>query len=115
MKWFFVGAMLLLTGCASVKDLEQAPPSMEVRSGKDVDVYTQCLVGRLAESRSPATLKGTSKAQKIIVPSKVAAIPAAVIHVDESSRGSRITLHERMANNPIRPSDIREAVKRCID
>lgn len=115
MKWFCVGAVLLLAGCASVKDLEQSPPSMDVRSGKDVQAYTQCLVDRLAKSRAPATLAGTASEQRIIVPSKVSSIPAAVIYVDDSSRGSHITLHERMANNPLRPSDVREAVKYCID
>ncbi|TWI52779.1 hypothetical protein IQ22_03155 [Pseudomonas duriflava] len=114
MKWVAWGAGLLLAGCADVSTIESRPASMDVTSGKSVKDYTACLLPLLSETRRPSRVEGSAEYQRIIVPQKVSTAAAAIIYVKETSRGSNIVLHERMANNPLRPRDIRTAVKDCI-
>ncbi|AYN94441.1 hypothetical protein EAW52_10955 [Pseudomonas sp. LTJR-52] len=104
----------LLAGCASEGRIEKRPPSMESISGKTVEAYMECLIPELEDSRRKVEVSGDADHKKIVVPQFVSPMTAAVIFVDRTSRGIEISVHERSANNPIRPKDILAAAKHCI-
>ena len=114
MKWGVLVAVLALGGCASVTDIEQTLPTMSVISGKKPQAYAECLVQQLEGTRKPPQIEPHKEGLRIIIPQKVTSGPTAVDDIEERSGGSSIKVHESMANVPVRPSDIRNAVTHCI-
>lgn len=114
MKWLLVAMAVVLGGCASVSEIEQSPETMNVMSGKDPKTYTDCLIAGLAGSRDPSTVEHTGDGFRVIVPQKLSSDPAAVIEINKRSSGSKIKVHERIANMPLRPHDVQRAVTQCL-
>ncbi len=117
MKWavWILPCALAMSGCASVKEINESLPTMNVISGKKPHEYAQCLSEKLASSRSPLQIEPQGKdAVRVIVPQKFSSGPAAVFDIEERSGGSSIKLHERISNVPLRPMDVRNAATACI-
>ncbi|MCY1411616.1 hypothetical protein D9M71_270050 [compost metagenome] len=114
MKWALLALAVALTGCASVKDIEESPETMSVISGKKPDTYAKCVVAKLADSRGPSLIEPYQDGLRVIVPQKFSSDPAALVDITDRGRGSAIKVHERLANNPLRPGDVREAATECI-
>jgi len=114
MKWTWLACAVLLSGCASVTDIERTPETMSVISGKKPKEYANCVVAQLSDSRGPSVIERKKDGYRIIVPNKLSGDPAAVLIVDERSNGSSIKVHETLSNVPVRPGDVREAAEKCI-
>ncbi|MDE1167956.1 MAG: hypothetical protein PW845_21885 [Pseudomonas sp.] len=114
MKWPLLAMAVLLSGCASVAEIEKSPETMSVMSGKDPKDYADCLVGALAASRKPSTVEPLHDGYRVIVPQKLSSDPAAVIYIEKRSSGSTIKVHERISNMPLRPHDVQRAATKCI-
>ncbi|MGY2339294.1 hypothetical protein ACW9HW_08615 [Pseudomonas sp. SDO5532_S415] len=116
MKWgVWVLPMALATGgCASVSDINETLPTMNVISGKKPHEYAQCLSEKLAGSRGALQIEPQKDGVRVIVPQKLSSGPAAVFDIEERSGGSGIKLHERISNVPLRPFDVRNAATACI-
>lgn len=114
MKWGVWVAVLALGGCASVTDIEQTPPTMNVISGKKPQAYAQCLVQQLERTRKAPQIEPHKDGLRVIVPQKLTSGPTAVIDIEERSGGSSIKVFESMSNVPIRPGDIQAAATHCI-
>lgn len=114
MKWVVPLLAITLTGCASVKDLEQTPETLDVISGKSPEAYAQCVQERLQDSRGPLEIEKSGSDIRLIVPQKLSEKPAAVIDISERSNGSAIKVHERLNNFPLRLSDVKDAASKCI-
>ncbi|MEN5093947.1 hypothetical protein ABE458_24935 [Pseudomonas protegens] len=112
-RWVWVLA-LAISGCASVSDINQTPPTLSVISGKKPQDYAKCLSGKLSDSRGALQVEPRKEGYRVIVPQSLSAAPAAVFYIDERSGGSSIKLHEQMSNNPLRPQDVRKAGEACI-
>ncbi|MCP2071877.1 UNVERIFIED_ORG: hypothetical protein J2Y77_001313 [Pseudomonas lini] len=105
---------LAMSGCASVSDINQTPPTMSVISGKKPHEYAKCVSDKLASSRGPLQMEPHKNGVRLIVPGKLSALPAAVFDIDERSSGSSIKLHESLSNVPVRPGDVQDAANACI-
>ena len=115
MKWALVAVMALLSGCATVADIEQTPETMSVMSGKSPHEFTDCVVKHLASSRKPSTIVPFKEGFRVIVPQKFNADPAALIDITRRSNdGSSVKVRERIFNMPLRPHDVQRAVDACI-
>jgi hypothetical protein len=116
MKWGMFGLpwVLAIGGCASVSDINQTLPTMNVISGKKPLEYAQCLGEKLADSRGALQVEKQKDGVRVIVPQKLSSGPAAVFDIEQRSGGSSIKLHERISNVPIRPFDVRDAATACI-
>lgn len=114
MKWAWLVMGVVLSGCTSVADIEHSPETLSVISGKTPREYTDCLLAKLADSRSPSTVEPHKDGFRVIVPQKMSSGPAAVVTVDERSSGSSIKLQEHLQNFPLRPGDVRKAATACI-
>jgi hypothetical protein len=116
MKWGMFGLpwVLAVGGCASVSDINQTLPTMNVISGKKPLEYAQCLSEKLADSRGALQVEKQKDGVRVIVPQKLTSGPAAVFDIEQRSGGSSIKLHERISNVPIRPFDVRDAATACI-
>ena len=116
MKWGVWGLawVLAMGGCASVADINQTLPTMNVRSGKKPQEYAQCLSDKLADSRGALQIEPQKDGLRVIVPQKLSSGPAAVFDIEERSSGSGIKLHERISNVPVRPRDVQDAANECI-
>ena len=116
MKWGMLGLpwVLAIGGCASVSDINQTLPTMNVISGKKPLEYAQCLSEKLADSRGALQVETQKDGVRVIVPQKLSSGPAAVFDIEQRSGGSSIKLHERISNVPIRPFDVRDAATACI-
>ncbi|NUU37316.1 hypothetical protein [Pseudomonas sp. C2B4] len=116
MKWGVWGLPLALaiSGCASVSDINESLPTMNVISGKNPQEYAQCLSEKLADSRGALQIEHQKDGVRVIVPLKLSSGPAAVFDIEERSGGSGIKLHERISNVPVRPWDVRNAATACI-
>ncbi|EPA97328.1 hypothetical protein F6476_11670 [Pseudomonas umsongensis] len=116
MKWGMFGLpwVLAIGGCASVSDINQTLPTMNVISGKKPLEYAQCLSEKLADSRGALQVETQKDGVRVIVPQKLSSGPAAVFDIEQRSGGSSIKLHERISNVPIRPFDVRDAATACI-
>ncbi|MBF8642312.1 MULTISPECIES: hypothetical protein [Pseudomonas] len=106
--------VMALAGCATTERIEKRPPSMDAISGKSVAQYMSCIVPKLGKIRREPVVDGTPARQRIVVPQFTSPATAAVIFVNETSRGINVVLHERSSNNPFRPRDIYNSVKECI-
>ncbi|MCU1752369.1 hypothetical protein [Pseudomonas sp. 6D_7.1_Bac1] len=105
---------LAISGCATVSDINQTLPTMNVISGKKPQEYANCVAGKLAKSRGPLQMEPHKDGVQVIVPGKLSAGPAAVFDIEERSGGSSIKLHESMSNVPFRPGDVQDAANKCI-
>ncbi|WP_433735382.1 hypothetical protein [Pseudomonas putida] len=116
MKWCMWGLPLFLavSGCASVEDINESLPTMNVISGKKPNEFAQCLSKKLADSRGALQIEPQKHGVRVIVPQKLSSGPAAVFDIDERSGGSSIKLHESMSNVPVRPRDVQNAANECI-
>ncbi|MBV6826636.1 hypothetical protein [Pseudomonas sp. PD9R] len=116
MKWGAWGLPLFLaiSGCASVSEINQTLPTMNVISGKKPHEYAQCLSDKLASSRGALQIEPQKDGVRVIVPQKLSSGPAAVFDIEQRSGGSSIKLHERISNVPLRPWDVRNAATACI-
>jgi hypothetical protein len=116
MKWgvVIVPLALAMGGCASVSEINETLPTMNVISGKKPHEYAQCLADHLAQSRGALQMEPHKDGVRVIVPGKLSSGPAAVFDIEDRSGGSSIKLHERMSNVPIRPRDVRNAATVCI-
>jgi len=114
MKWAWLVMGLLLTGCATVSDVEKSPETMSVISGKSPTEFSDCLLEKLKTSRKPSTVTPHKDGFVVIVPQKFTSGPAAVIFIDQRSSGSAIKVHEHLQNMPLRPGDVPRAVSACI-
>ncbi|MDN4547460.1 MULTISPECIES: hypothetical protein [unclassified Pseudomonas] len=116
MKWGFwvLPLALAMSGCASVSDINETMPTMNVISGKKPHEYSECLSKQLAESRGALQVERHKDGERVIVPQKFSSGPSAVIDIEERSGGSSIKLHESMSNVPVRPRDVSDAVNACI-
>ena len=116
MKWGVVclPLVLVVSGCASVSEINETLPTMSVISGKKPHEYAQCLTEKLAGSRGALQVEPHKDGMRVIVPQKFSSGPAAVFDIEDRSGGSSIKLHERMSNVPIRPRDVRNAANACI-
>lgn len=114
MKWALIALAVALTGCASVKDIEESRETMSVISGKSPDAYAKCVVEKLTDSRGPSLIEPYQDGFRVIVPQKFSSDPAALVDITDRSNGSAIKVHERLSNNPLRPGDVREAATECI-
>ena len=116
MKWG-VGLLplaLVISGCASVSEINETLPTMSVISGKKPHEYAQCLTEKLASSRGALPVEPHKDGVRVIVPQKFSSGPAAVFDIEDRSSGSSIKLHERISNVPLRPKDVRNAATACI-
>ncbi|WP_392888121.1 hypothetical protein ACF6ZU_25470 [Pseudomonas migulae] len=117
MKWgaWVLPFALVISGCASVSEINETLPTMNVISGKKPNEYAQCLTEKLAGSRGALQIEPQPKeGVRVIVPQKFSSGPAAVFDIEERSSGSSIKLHERISNVPLRPMDVRNAATACI-
>ena len=117
MKWgvLFLPMAIAMSGCASVSEINESLPTMNVISGKNPHEYAQCLTEKLAGSRGALQVEPQGKdGVRVIVPQKFSSGPAAVFDIEERSSGSSIKLHERISNVPLRPMDVRNAATACI-
>ncbi|MGY2189125.1 hypothetical protein [Pseudomonas sp. SDO5591_S426] len=116
MKWgvWVLPVALATSGCASVSEINQSLPTMNVISGKKPLEYAQCLSDKLADSRGALQIEPQKDGVRVIVPQKLSSGPAAVFDIEERSGGSAIKLHERISNVPLRPWDVRNAATACI-
>ncbi|MGH8387610.1 MAG: hypothetical protein ACRESJ_19340 [Pseudomonas sp.] len=116
MKWgaWVLPLALVVSGCASVEDINESLPTMNVISGKKPHEYAQCLSEKLAESRGALQIEPQKNGVRVIVPQKLSSGPAAVFDIEQRSGGSSIKLHERLSNVPLRPWDVRNAATACI-
>lgn len=116
MKWgvWVLPLALATSGCASVSEINQTLPTMNVISGKKPLEYAQCLSEKLADSRGALQIEPQKNGVRVIVPQKLSSGPAAVFDIEERSGGSGIKLHERISNVPVRPRDVRNAATACI-
>jgi hypothetical protein len=114
MKLAVVILALAMTGCATVADIEHTPATMNVMSGKTPQEYTECFVGKIADSRKPPLIETHHDGLRVIVAQKFSADPAAVVDVESRSNGSSIKVYERLSNVPIRPRDVQHAATFCI-
>ena len=117
MKWgaWVLPFALAISGCASVSEINETLPTMNVISGKKPIEYAQCLTEKLASSRGALQVEPQPKdGVRVIVPQKFSSGPAAVFDIEERSSGSSIKLHERISNVPLRPMDVRNAATACI-
>ncbi|MGY2440205.1 hypothetical protein [Pseudomonas sp. SDO52101_S400] len=116
MKWGLACLPLVLAvgGCASVSEINETLPTMNVISGKKPHEYAQCLADKLAQSRGALQMQPHKDGMRVIVPGKFSSGPAAVFDIEDRSGGSSIKLHERMSNVPLRPRDVRNAATVCI-
>ncbi len=105
---------LAMSGCASVSDINQTPPTMSVISGKKPHEYAKCVSDKLASSRGSLQMEPHKNGVRLIVPGKLSTLPAAVFDIDERSSGSSIKLHESLSNVPVRPGDVQDAANACI-
>lgn len=105
---------LVMSGCATVSDINQTLPTMNVISGKKPQAYANCVAEKLAKSRGTLQIVPHKDGVQVIVPGKLSSAPAAVFDIEERSSGSSIKLHEAMSNVPIRPGDIGDAANECI-
>jgi len=105
---------LVMSGCATVSDINQSPPTMNVISGKKPQEYANCVADKLAKSRGAVQLEPHKDGMRVIVPGKLSTDPAAVFDIEERSGGSSIKLHESLSNVPMRPGDIGVAANECI-
>ncbi|VVM96457.1 hypothetical protein PS645_03064 [Pseudomonas fluorescens] len=105
---------LLMSGCASVTEINETLPTMNVISGKKPHEYAQCLSEKLAGSRGALQVESHKDGVRVIVPQKFSSSPAAVFDIEERSGGSGIKLHERISNVPFRPKDVPNAATACI-
>ncbi|VVO29239.1 hypothetical protein [Pseudomonas fluorescens] len=105
---------LVISGCATVSDIHQTPPTMSVISGKNPQDYAKCVVDKLASSRGALQIEPVKEGVRVIVPQKFSSGPAAIFEIDERSSGSSIKLYERMSNMPLRPADVGNAANECI-
>src|SRR3982751_3915336 len=115
MKWGVWGlpVVLAMSGCASVEEINQTLPTMNVISGKDPHEYAQCLSEKLADSRGALQIEAQKDGVRVIVPQKLSSGPAAVFDIEDRAGGSSIKLHERISNVPLRPRDVRNAATAC--
>lgn len=111
--WAWI-VVLAISGCATVSDINQTPPTLSVISGKKPQEYVQCLSGKLSGSRGALQVEPHKGGYRVIVPQSLSSAPAAVFYIDERSGGSSIKLHEQMSNNPLRPQDVHKAGEACI-
>ncbi len=116
MKWglLVLPLALVVSGCASVSEIDETLPTMNVISGKKPHEYAQCLVEQMAESRGALQVEPHKDGVRVIVPAKFSSAPAAVFDIENRSGGSSIKLHERMSNVPVRPKDVQKAANTCI-
>lgn len=116
MKWgvWVLPLALTMSGCATVSEIDQSLPTMNVISGKKPHEYAQCLSEKLAGSRGALQIEPQKDGVRVIVPQKLTSGPAAVFDIEERSGGSSIKLHERISNVPIRPKDVPNAATACI-
>lgn len=114
MKWAVWVLPLAMSGCATVSQIEQTPPTMSVISGKKPQDYAKCVTDRLSGSRGALQIEPHKDRVRVIVPQKLSSGPAAVFEIEERSGGSSIKLFERMSNMPVRPRDVRNAATECI-
>ncbi|WP_095143527.1 MULTISPECIES: hypothetical protein [unclassified Pseudomonas] len=105
---------LAMSGCATVSDINQTLPTMNVISGKKPQEYAACVADKLATSRGAVQIEPYKDGVQVIVPGKLSADPAAVFDIDARSGGSSIKLHESLSNVPMRPGDIGNAANECI-
>ncbi|APC14485.1 hypothetical protein BLL42_01565 [Pseudomonas frederiksbergensis] len=106
--------VLAMSGCATVSDISQTLPTMNVISGKKPQAYANCVAAKLAKTRGALQMEPHKDGVRVIVPGKLSAGPAAVFDIEERSGGSSIKLHESMSNVPFRPGDIGNAANECI-
>lgn len=114
MKLAVVIMALAMTGCATVADIEHTPATMNVMSGKTPKEYTECFVGKIADSRKPPLIEPHHDGLRVIVAQKFSNDPAAILDVENRSGGSSIKVYERLSNVPIRPKDVQRAATSCI-
>ena len=116
MKWgaWVLPLFLAISGCASVAEISETLPTMNVISGKKPHEYAQCLSEKLASSRGALQIETHKEDVRVIVPQKFSSGPAAVFDIEHRSGGSSIKLHERISNVPLRPMDVRNAATACI-
>jgi hypothetical protein len=114
MKFAVVVLALAMTGCATVEEIEHTPATMSVMSGKSPKEYTDCFVGKIADSRKPPRVEPRHDGLRVIVAQKFSKDPAAILDVENRSSGSSIKVYERIANVPIRPMDVQRAATACI-
>lgn len=114
MKFAVVVLALAMTGCATVEEIEHTPATMSVMSGKSPKEYTDCFVGKIADSRKPPLVEPHHDGLRVIVAQKFSKDPAAILDVESRSNGSSIKVYERIANVPIRPMDVQRAATACI-
>jgi len=116
MKWgVWALVALVMSGCASVSDIEQSPPTMAVISGKRPMAYAQCFDTRLAKDRGPSLIEPYHKdGVKVVVRDQFSTHPAAVLIIEERSSGSSIKVFESMSNFPLRSKAVLNAAEHCI-
>ncbi|MFO2464316.1 hypothetical protein OOJ96_10875 [Pseudomonas sp. 15FMM2] len=114
MKWSVLVLALAVSGCASVSDIKQTPPTMAVISGKKPQEYAACVVQKLSSTRRPSQIEPQKEGVRVIVPQKFSADPSAIFEIENRSSGSSIKLYESMSNVPIRPGDVKKAAEECI-
>ncbi|MGA8136441.1 MULTISPECIES: hypothetical protein [Pseudomonas] len=116
MKWgVWALVALVMSGCASVSDIEQSPPTMAVISGKKPMVYAQCFDTRLTKDRGPSLIEPYHKdGVKVVVRDQFSTHPSAVLIIEERSSGSSIKVFESMSNFPLRSKAVLNAAEHCI-
>lgn len=102
---------VMLTGCASVADLERKEPTFTMHSSKSAQAYSACVTGKWVKIASTAHTIEVEEGFQVIVPSPVADTDELLI-IRRVADGSMISLHERSKSLAVR--DYRETAQSCL-
>lgn len=91
-----VGAvgLVLLAGCVSPADLEEAGPTLESRTEKSARDYSRCLTPRWQDLNAGVTSTETESGYRIRLNIDMVGTPAMAL-VDEGAEGTKVRVYTR--------------------
>jgi uncharacterized protein YceK len=106
-------ALLLLSGCSTVADLQERPAFIEATSTKTSDQLAQCFADQW--HRRSGTVNSTPRAGGFTMTLTYMvysnAVPAAVIDVDDQSGSRRVVVHARNGDDG---SKLKREISACL-
>lgn len=111
----FVGALAvaLLAGCVSPGDLQKNEPSLKASTAKDPKRYALCVFPKWQDARSDAAMSETENGYRLVVASNN--MTDELLDIRKSSKGSTVTLYQRMAWSPgYGRGDMKQAINECL-
>lgn len=106
-------AVALLAGCVSPGDLQRGDPSLKAITAKDPKRYALCLFPKWQDARSDSSMSETENGYRILVASNN--MTDELLDIRRSSKGSTVTLYQRMAWSPgYGRSEMKQAINDCL-